>query len=291
MPASDPTEEELRGFAIRLARRAGELQLARLGSKHDVREKAPKDPVTEVDLLCEEFLVSAIRERFPGDAILSEERGGEVSREGRTWLLDPLDGTANYARGLPLFCCCVSVLEACPSGHRVAHAAVSVPALGTLYRASARGGAWVDSDAGGTTRLRVGGAAWLEDAFAGADSRFGVSGDGGRRRPLGRLFGSCWQVRAIGSAGVRGAWVAAGHLDVSAGETNSAWDYAPTALLVTEAGGKATDLSGKPWTLASDGMLVTNGALHREALETMAGLPAGPEDAETRDRGSPRAGE
>jgi len=134
----------------------------------EVREKASRDPVTEVDLACEELPVSAIRGRYPDDAILSEERGGEVSEDGRTWLLDPLDGTANYAKGLPLFCCCVSVLEA------------------ALYHASAGAGAWLDR-AGETSPLRVGDAARLEDAFVGADSRLGGLRDAGGRRPLDRL--------------------------------------------------------------------------------------------------------
>lgn len=267
---ADTQSRELQAFAHDTARRTGELQLSTLGCPHDVHEKAPKDPVTEVDLACEEFLVLAIRERYPADAILSEERGGEMSGTGRTWLLDPLDGTANYAKGLPLFCCCVSVLEAGSAGHRVAHAAVAAPALGAVYHASAGLGAWLDRG-GASSPLRVGGAAWLEDAFVGADSRFGGARDTDGRRPLDRLFRSCWQVRSLGSAGVRGAWVAAGHLDASAGETNSAWDYAPTALLVSEAGGGVTDLDGTPWTPSSRGMLATNGLLHAEVLGLLAG--------------------
>jgi fructose-1,6-bisphosphatase/inositol monophosphatase family enzyme len=70
---------------------------------------------------------------------------------------------------------------------------------------------------------------------------------------------------------VRGAWLAAGYLDVSIGTRNTAWDYAPTVLLVSEAGGRATDLSDGPWTPASDGLVATNGRLHAEVLETMAG--------------------
>ncbi|MDQ5819100.1 MAG: hypothetical protein M3334_12125, partial [Actinomycetota bacterium] len=88
--------EEIHEFVCDLARRAGALQLSRYKNPGKVREKGPKDLVTEVDLLCEELMVNAIRERYPHDAILSEEQGGEISKEGRTWLLDPVDGTANY---------------------------------------------------------------------------------------------------------------------------------------------------------------------------------------------------
>ena len=70
--------------------------------------------------------------------------------------------------------------------------------------------------------------------------------------------------------GVRGAWLAAGYLDVSIGTRNTAWDYAPTALLVSEAGGRATDLSGRPWTTDSDGLVATNAVLHQEVLQILS---------------------
>ena len=259
MSTSD--NDELHGFVCDLARRTGELQLSRYEDPGRVREKAPKDIVTEVDLLCEELMVSAIMERYPEDAILSEERGGEISASGRTWLLDPVDGTANFARANPIFCACVSVLE----GGAVTHAAVAAPKLGDLYHAALGGGAYRESREG-RAHLRVSDTERLEYAFFGADLAFRGSGSSGARQVL----SASWQFRALGSAGVRGAWLAAGYLDVSVGTRNTAWDYAPTVLLVSEAGGKATDLSGEPWTYASDGLVATNGRLHAEVLETLA---------------------
>ena len=206
-------------------------------------------------------MVNAIREHYPEDAILSEERGGEISPTGRTWLLDPVDGTANYARANPLFCACVSILE----GDAVTHAAVAAPRIGDLYHASLGGGAYRDS-AAGSTPLRVSATERLEYAFFGADLAFS-EGEAGAQRVL----SATWQFRALGSAGVRGAWLAAGYLDVSIGTRNTSWDYAPTVLLVSEAGGRATDLSGEPWTHASDGLVATNGPLHAEVLELLAG--------------------
>jgi myo-inositol-1(or 4)-monophosphatase len=256
---SDP--EELHEFVCDLARRAGELQLSRYEDPGTVREKAPKDIVTEVDLLCEDLMVGAIGERYPEDAILSEERGGEISASGRTWLLDPVDGTANFARANPVFCACVSVLE----DGDVTHAAVAAPRLGDLYHARLGSGAYVESPRG-RKLLRVSDTENLDYAFFGADLAFRGSGSSGPRRVL----SASWQFRAIGSAGVRGAWLAAGYLDVSIGTRNTAWDYAPTVLLVSEAGGKATDLDGSPWTHASDGLVATNGRLHAEVLEVLA---------------------
>ena len=208
-------------------------------------------------------MVTAISERYPDDAILSEERGGSVSETGRTWLLDPVDGTVNYMKANPMFCACVAVLE----DGAVTHAAVAAPRLGDLYHASIGGGAFRDTG-GSSSPLRVSTTDELDYAVVGAD----LSLYGGKEQPPGVrevLFGS-WQLRALGSAGIRGAWIAAGYLDVSVGTHNTAWDYAPTVLLVSEAGGRATDLSGNPWTLDSDGLLATNGHLHDEALEILA---------------------
>ena len=248
-----------------MARRAGDLQLSRYQNPGEVREKAPKDFVTEVDLLCEELMVKAIEERYPGDAIFSEERGGSVSEDGRTWLLDPVDGTANFMKANPMFCACVSVIEA----DSVTHAAVAAPRLGDLYHARAGGGAFRET-AGNEIPMRVSDTQRLEYAVAGAD----LSLRSGKPRDAGveKVLSDSWQLRALGSAGIRGAWLAAGYLDVSVGTRNTAWDYAPTVLLVTEAGGRATDLSGEPWSLSSDGLIATNGALHEEVLKTLHGV-------------------
>ena len=257
---------ELHRFARDLARRTGELQLSRYERPGEIKEKAPKDLVTEVDLLCEEFMISRIRERYSDDAIFSEERGGEISPTGRTWLLDPLDGTANFSRSNPIFCACVSVVE----GDEIKHAAVAVPRLGDVYHAALGGGAF--RDAGGETHpLRVGATEELDHAFVGADVTFLSAGNDPRKRGILKVFRRCWQLRSLGSAGVRGAWLAAGYLDVSIGTRNTAWDYTPTALLVSEAGGRVTDLAGGPWTYDSDGLLATNNdALHAEVLEIIA---------------------
>jgi len=245
-----------------VARRAADLQLSRYRNPGKVREKAPKDFVTEVDLLCEDLMVEAIQERYPDDAILSEERGGSVSEDGRTWLLDPVDGTANFMKANPMFCACVSVVE----GDCVTHAAVAAPRLGDLYHARAGGGAFRETG-GKEVPMRVSDVQRLEYAVAGADLSLRRPQDPG----VDSLLSGSWQLRALGSAGIRGAWLAAGYLDVSIGTRNTVWDYAPTVLLVSEAGGLATDLSGEPWGLDSEGLIATNGVLHDEALEILHG--------------------
>ena len=260
---ADETPEEVHEFVCDLARRVGELQLSRYERPGEIHEKAPKDLVTEVDLLCEELLVSAIRKRYPDDAILSEERGGEVSETGRSWLLDPVDGTANFSRANPMFCACVSVME----DGVVTHSAVPAPRLGDLYHAYLGGGAFRDSG-GESRRMHVTDVEKVEDAFVGADlSIFNTSGKYGEA--VQKVLFDSWQLRSLGSAGIRGAWVASGYIDASIGTRNTAWDYAPITLLVSEAGGRATDLSGEPWSLDAEGLVAANETLHTEILSIL----------------------
>jgi fructose-1,6-bisphosphatase/inositol monophosphatase family enzyme len=244
------------------------MGLSRVDDPGFVREKAPRDVVTEVDLLVEEFLVGEITQRYPEDAILAEERGGGFSdTTGRTWLLDPVDGTANFSRANPMFCCCVTVVE----GGRVTHAAVAAPRLGDVYHATLGGGAFRDSSDGSSRPMRVRETGSLEHAFVGADLS-----SMRKKQPysegLRRVFDRCWQLRQVGSAGIRGSWTAAGYLDVSISTNNTSWDSALTALLVPEAGGRVTDLDGSPWSLQSSGLLATpGGALHEEVVSTLVG--------------------
>ena len=264
---ADESPEKLGLFVRDLARAAGELHLSRLEDPGEIREKGPKDLVTEVDLLAEDLLISRIQERYPNDSILSEEKGGEISPTGRTWFLDPVDGTANFARANPLFCACVSVAE----GDKVIHAAVAAPRLGDVYHASLGRGAFRETASGESYPLRVGSAEKLEDSFVGADVSY-QHGNNPAKNNILEVFKRCWQVRSIGSAGIRGAWLAAGYIDASIGTRNTAWDYAPTLLLVSEAGGRVTNLTGGPWTYDADGLIASNNdALQEEILKVVAG--------------------
>lgn len=271
MTSADDSRRELHDFVCDLARSTAELQLSRYERPGEISEKKPKDLVTEVDYLCEDLLISRIEERYPEDAILSEERGGKIDRSRRSWLLDPVDGTANFSRANPLFCVCISVLE----DDKITHAAVGAPRFGDLYHASLGNGAYRETEGGHRERLSVSGTSELEYAFTGFDLSLtglqsGAADSDLRSKGLREVLAKSWQLRALGSAGIRGAWTAAGYLDVSIGTRSTLWDYATTALLVSEAGGRCTDLSGEPWDLSSDALVATNGRLHDEVLQALA---------------------
>ena len=162
-------------FARAIADEAGRIQLERYERVESIEFKSAKDVVTEVDHLCEELILDAIRDRFPGDGILAEESGahqgaggaraagarrrrttaGEaVARSlssGRTWIVDPLDGTVNYANAIPFFCVSVALIVDGVS----AAGAIHDPMRGETFSAVADGAAWLSTDTRGTVEIRA----------------------------------------------------------------------------------------------------------------------------------------
>lgn len=266
MTDSDDSSAKRRDLTLRLASEAAQIVRERLTSPGPTAEKTPGDLVTEVDILAEQHLIAGIRKTFPGDAILGEESGGDIVESGFTWVLDPLDGTANFARGNPLHAVSICVL----ADRQPLHTAVAAPRLGELYHASRGQGAWRVID-GAQTQMHVGDVRSLDRTMLGVGSCFFGPQADPRSDRVAALISACWQMRSIGTAAVRGAWVAARCLDLSvAGASDQLWDSLPSVLLVEEAGGHVCDLKGQPWTLASDGLVLTNKQLAPHALEVLS---------------------
>lgn len=231
-------------LAIRVARDAGALLRARFGRAHEVAHKGPRDIVTEADRLSEALILGAIRERFPDDAILAEESGRHRGRRGlgpdptagsgRAWVVDPLDGTVNYANGLPLF------------GVSIALAVDGQPSLGVVYdpirdelfSALAGRGAQLD---GRSVRMPV--KERLGDCLVMVALPF--RGWGRRERAIRR---ATMVSRNLGSSTLSLAFVGDGRFDAFIQARGlSAWDVAAAGLIAAEAGATVTDMSGGPW--------------------------------------------
>lgn len=252
--------QEIREFAITLACRAGELLLEyrRNGIGEDaIREKAGYfDIVTVADVASERLIVAAIREAFPDHSIYAEESAtGALPDVEWLWLVDPVDGTTNYAHGLPIF------------GVNLALAHHGVPVLGVTH----------DPSAGRTYWAEIGGGAWVR--VAGEDQRLTVSRTAvierallstgfvaaRKERPLhnraefNALDLRSQSVRRLGSAALALAWVAAGFLEAYWEEELKPWDYAAGCVLVSEAGGCMTEHSGAPLRLDSPSLIASNG--------------------------------
>jgi myo-inositol-1(or 4)-monophosphatase len=248
-------------FAERLARNAGALLLAAVG-RVPAREKGPSDLVTDADLASQRAIAAAIRRTFPDHTLLAEEEGvvADPERPWR-WIVDPLDGTINFAHGLPLWCVSIALEHAGELMVGVVH----VPPLGSTFRAARGHGATCDG-----RPLRVSTVASLRDSLIATGLPPDFAADADRQMALMRRFSTgTHSLRRTGTTAWNLAQVATGAIDVFYATAVHAWDVAAGVLLVREAGGHVTRLNGGPYRLDHPDILATNGHTHAEALRAV----------------------
>ena len=257
------TVAELLDTAVAAARAGGAVLVDGLQRPRQVELKSERASiVTWADVAAQAAILGVIRGRFPDHAVLAEEDragDGEGGAAGAcvTWLVDPLDGTSNYAHGVPFACTSVAVRD----GDGLAAGAIFDPFRGELFTASRGGGAWLDGE-----RLAVSDV----DSPARALVCTGIQSDDpeaiatfGRR--IVALSERCRGVRCVGSPALCLAYVAAGRVDAFLErDATFAWDVGAGALLITEAGGRIEDLDGGPLNLGHGlaNVLGSNGAIH-----------------------------
>jgi myo-inositol-1(or 4)-monophosphatase len=268
----------MREFAIELARQAGNLlrEFLRRGlSETQIRTKVSHaDLVTDADIASEQLIAGAIRSSLPEHTIYGEESAvGAAPITDWLWLVDPVDGTTNFAHGLPVFAVNLALAYQGVPVLGVTHD----PSTGHTYWAEAGGGAWVrveDQD----RSLRVSGTSVLHRCLFATGLPYERESRAYLRSvaEFVSLDRKAHAVRRLGSAALAQAWVAAGFLDGFWEINLKPWDCAAGWLLVTEAGGRVTDYGGEPWHLNSTSMIASNGqtAIHhdmREAIRTASG--------------------
>ena len=248
--------------AIEVVIRAGAMQMAAFGRHMTIDKKGAIDLVTDVDVAVERMFRAMIADRFPDHPILGEEFGG--AREvpaGPCWVFDPIDGTTNFAHGVPIFCASLA-LEIDGIGQV---AAVYDPNRRELFTAERGGGAYLNGQP-----LRVSSAAQLVDALLVTGFPYDVHQ---RVDEIVRLFaafvGQARAVRRLGSAAIDLCWVAAGRMDGFWESDLSPWDIAGGALIVSEAGGQVTTTDGSAFTSRGGEVLATNGHLHGAMLDVI----------------------
>lgn len=250
-------------LSVELADAADEITRARFSAADLAVERKPdRTPVTDADLAVEDRIRELVAHRRPGDAVAGEERGG-VPGKGRCWLVDPIDGTKNFLRGLPVWATLIALLV---DGTPVVGMA-SAPMLGRRWYASQGAGAW-RRDGHGERQIAVSRVGELPDAYVSTTDLGTWSEQGSRDRYL-ALTDACWENRAFGDFWQH-CLVAEGSLDLAAEAEVSPWDVAALQVIVTEAGGSFTDLTGVP---RHDGgsALSSNGPLHDAALALLSG--------------------
>lgn len=251
--------------AIEAVTKAGETQMAHLGTGFRVDKKGVTDLVTEVDLAVEAMFRQLIAERFPGHAVLGEEMSsGGVSDKpeaSHCWVFDPIDGTTNYAHGLPIFCASLA-LEV---DSQVEVGAIYDPSRKELFVAERGGGAFLNGEP-----LRVSGAARLVDSMLVTGFPYDVHQRVDEVVGLfGAYVGRARAIRRLGSAALDLCYVAAGRMDGFWEQGLKPWDTAAGALIVEEAGGRVSGFDGTPFVSRRQDILASNGRIHDDLLTIM----------------------
>ncbi len=236
---------------------------------HRIQLKSAIDPVTESDLQSQEMIIRLIRQVFPDHGFLAEESvgGGQgaslpgppPSTSPYRWIIDPLDGTVNFAHGFPMFC--VSI--AFEAEGRLEYGVIYDPLREELFEARRGEGAWLNGQPIAVSRTHL-----LERALVATGFPYDIR----ERLPetlarLGRMLGTTQGVRRAGSAALDMGYVACGRFDGFYEENLKPWDTAAGLLLVREAGGRITTFSGGPYGIFSPNLVASNGVLHEQLLQ------------------------
>jgi histidinol-phosphatase len=247
-------------LALALADRADALTTTRFGAL-DLRIDTKPDltPVTDADRAVESDVREVLRRDRPGDSVLGEEFGGTTTFSGRQWVIDPIDGTKNFVRGVPVWASLIALLDdGVPSV-----GVVSAPALQRRWWAARGQGAFAAIDGTRPRRLSVSSVAELGSASLSFSSLSGWAERGLRERFI-ELTDVVWRVRAYGDF-LSYCLVAEGAVDIAAEPEVSVWDLAALDVLVREAGGQLTALDGTPGPHGGNAV-ATNGLLHERVL-------------------------
>lgn len=227
-----------------------------------VETKPDLTPVSDADRAVEEAIRGTLRRARPRDAVIGEEFG-KTGYGQRSWIIDPIDGTKNFVRGVPVWATLIALMEE----GQVVVGCVSAPALSRRWWAARDGGAFTGKSLTKATRCRVSSVAKLDDASFSYSSLSGWE----KQEKLGNILDltrSVWRTRAYGDFWSH-MMVAEGAVDVSAEPELSPWDMAALTVIVEEAGGACTGVDGTP-PLDSGSMVCSNGLLHTDVLKKLA---------------------
>lgn len=217
--------------------------------------------VTEADHASEAAIIALIKKNFPGHQVLAEETGEHARDSEYKWIIDPIDGTINFAHGIPL--CCVSV--AIEKNREIIMAAVYAPVLKELFFAEKGGGAFLnDKKISVSNETSV-----LKSCLVTGFPYTYISMPNGPLEVFSRLIKKGVPVRRLGSACIDLCWVACGRFDGFYEHKLEAWDSAAGYLIVEEAGGKVTDHEGKKFSPYQHRIAATNGKIHDELLKVI----------------------
>lgn len=240
------------------ARRAGELVRERFQSDVEVSLKGRANVVTDADLASERLILDYVTDEYPDFGVLSEESAPVAGASPYTWVVDPIDGTRNFAEGIPHFCIVVAIAE----GGNVVTGVTYDPVRDELFAAQQGAGAYLNGQ-----RIRVSDRQNIEDSILGFDLGY----DFGQAKHLMEMVAGIWPqisgYRLMGSSALSIAYAAAGRIDLYAHHSLSSWDIASGILLAREAGARVLDRATlQDATLFSPGLIIANATLMDQFL-------------------------
>jgi myo-inositol-1(or 4)-monophosphatase len=265
----EPVPPTYLATAIEAVLRAGDVQMAHFGRDVRIDKKGTIDLVTQVDLQVEREFRAMIAERFPDHVILGEEfeaKGDRESRARYVWLFDPVDGTTNYAHGLPIFCSSLAL----EIDGELAVGAVYDPARRELFTAERGAGAWMNGEP-----LHVSSADALIDSLLVTGFPYSVQTDPAEMVGLfGEFLTTSRAVRRLGSAALDLCYVAMGRFEGFWEQKLQPWDVAAGALIVSEAGGRVTTADGGTFGSRAGSVVASNSHIHEALLTTIRNFKA-----------------
>jgi histidinol-phosphatase len=255
-------------LALRLADAADSITLARYQSIDLVVSTKPDNtPVTDADKASEEAIRALLKNHRPEDGIVGEEFGNDAGGAKRYWVIDPIDGTKNFLRGVPTWATLIGLIEKQSDGSEVVVVGVvSAPALFRRWYASEGNGAFVSVNKAAPVKISVSQVSEIKDASIAYSDFIGWNE---RLAPFQELMSQVWRTRGIGDF-----WshmlVAEGAVDVAAEPSLAIWDMAALDIIVREAGGRFTNMAGIDGCLGGSG-LSTNAAIHQKIVDKLNG--------------------
>lgn len=249
---------EDRMLALRAGEQASKIVMDGFGRIKKVREKEGRGIVTEVDKRTERT-ITKILQQGSDYSILGEEEGLTKRSSERRWVIDPLDGTTNYARGLPLFAISIALMHE----NEVLLGLIACPAFGLTFVAEKEKGAYVNGKTIGVSETPE-----LERSVVFVNHGYAQEDRGRFSRVVGTLSPIA-PIRKLGTTALELCYVAQGHADAFLSSGDELWDYAAGILLVREAGGRVTDWKGQSWSKENSFVLASNGKIHEQLVEKL----------------------
>jgi len=255
-------------LALRLADAADSITLARYQSIDLIVSTKPDNtPVTDADKASEEAIRALLKSHRPDDGIVGEEFGSDSAGADRYWVIDPIDGTKNFLRGVPTWATLIGLIEKQSDGSEVVVVGlVSAPALFRRWYASEGNGAFVSVNKAAPEKISVSQVSEIKDASIAYSDFIGWND---RLAPFQELMAQAWRTRGIGDF-----WshmlVAEGAVDVAVEPSLAIWDMAALDIIVREAGGRFTNVAGIDGSLGGSG-LSTNAAIHQKIVDKLNG--------------------